>query len=78
MLCAALTACGTPQKPVIEYRLEKVLPDASLVQDCDTSERDVPTNGDLANELSITRQQRDACSRQVKGLKMWRDETAKR
>lgn len=71
MLCAGLQACQTT-KPAIEYRYLTDLPDAALVIPCDTSERDVVTNGDMADELSRTREQRDTCAGQVRGLATWR------
>lgn len=71
LLCAALTACGEPPKPVIEFRYLSDLPDEQLVKDCDTSERDPANNGALSDELILTREQRDTCAGQVKGIKTW-------
>ncbi|WP_422652912.1 Rz1-like lysis system protein LysC [Asticcacaulis sp.] len=72
MLSVALTACGERPKPAIEYRYVSDLPDEKLVKDCDTSERDPVNNGALSDELSLTREQRDGCASQVKGIKAWR------
>jgi hypothetical protein len=54
------------------------LPDAALVAPCDTSDRDVPTNGDLADELNRTRRQRNDCATNVDGLRQWRADALKR
>lgn len=71
MLYAGLTGCQTP-KTTTEYQTIKLLPDAALVQPCDTSEGDPATNAALAEELTRTREQRDECAAQVKALGDWR------
>jgi len=54
------------------------LPDAALVQPCDTTERPAATNGDLVDELGRTRRQRNDCAAQVEGMAQWRVDAAKR
>ena len=68
-----LTACGVlSNRPAIEYRIASDLPDAALVQPCDTTNGPVTTNGVMAEELSRAREQRDTCARQVDGVREWR------
>lgn len=62
----------------VETRLAADLPDAALVAACDTSDRPTATNGDLADELSRTRQQRNGCAAQVDGVRTWREQAAER
>jgi hypothetical protein len=54
------------------------LPDAALVAPCDRSNGDVPTNGDLADELNRARRQRNDCAAQVDGVRQWRADALKR
>jgi hypothetical protein len=54
------------------------LPDAALVVPCDTSERPATVNGDLVDELTRTRRQRNDCAAQVEATAQWRRDAAKR
>lgn len=66
-----LTACATPSTPVIEYRTERVTPPAALTTPCDTDNRPITTNGDLAEAVVTTREQRDTCAAKVDALRDW-------
>ncbi len=54
------------------------VPDAALVEPCDTTESDPVDNGALADELIATRKQRDDCAAKVEGNRQWRADAIKR
>lgn len=72
-----LASCGTPLKDV-ESTFLSDLPDAALVQPCDTSETDPATNQAMSDELTRTREQRDGCATQVDGVRQWREGAVRR
>lgn len=75
----SLAACATHYAPVKPGEpVPPDLPDAALVQPCDTAETDPANNGQLANELSRTRRQRDDCATRMGGVATWRADAAKR
>lgn len=76
LLC--LTACAQHYAPVEPIPTPPDLPDAALVQPCDTAETDPATVGALGAELTHTRRQRDDCSAKVDGLAKWRGDAIKR
>lgn len=66
-------------RPAVEYQRPPAdVPDAALVAACDTSERPVAVNGDLTDELTRTRSQRDECAGQMDGVREWRTNALKR
>lgn len=79
LTCLSLTACAGRLPAPTEYKRPPAdVPDASLVAPCDTSEQDIPTNGDMANELNRTRRQRDDCAGRMDGVRQWRSDAIKR
>lgn len=79
LISLSLAGCaGLSTRPAIEYRYVEDLPDAALVQPCDTTERPATVNGDLVDELSRTRRQRNDCAAQVEGSAQWRRDAVKR
>lgn len=76
----SLAACaGRSTRPAVEYEPAPLdLPDAALVAPCDTSERPVAVNGDLAEELNHTRAQRDECAGRMDGVRQWRSDAIRR
>jgi hypothetical protein len=66
-------------RPATEYkRAPADVPDAALVGPCDTSEQSVKVNGDLTDELTRTRAQRDECAGRMDGVRQWRGDAIKR
>ena len=78
LILPCLAACGTHYEPVKSIPRPADVPDAALVAPCDTSERDPATNGDLADELALTRHQRDDCAAKVDGTAQWRQDAIRR
>jgi len=45
---------------------------------CDRSEQPIATNGEMADELTRTRRQRDDCADRIDGVRQWRGDALKR
>ncbi len=78
VLCLCLAGCGKPYAPAQSTPRPADVPDAALVEPCDTAERDPETNAVLADELAVTRKQRDDCAVRMDGVRQWRKDAIKR
>lgn len=78
VLSLSLAACGKPYAPVKPIPRPADVPDAALVEPCDTFERDPVDNAALADELAATRKQRDDCAAKVDGTRQWRKDAIRR
>lgn len=79
VVLSSLTACGAPYAPIkLGAPPPPDLPDAALVVPCDTAEGDPATVGQLADELTHTRKQRDDCAARMGGVASWRAGAIKR
>ncbi len=54
------------------------VPDAALVVLCDIANGDPATNGELTNEVTRARRQRNDCAAQVAALRQWRTDALRR
>ena len=73
-----LAGCATRYTPIKPVPMPPDLPDASLVQPCDVTNVDTPTNGALAIELVHARRQRDDCAAKVDAIRQWRTDASAR
>ncbi|WP_281645627.1 hypothetical protein [Parendozoicomonas sp. Alg238-R29] len=71
-----LSACSTVQPPVVKTRLIVIKPPMELTQECQTLERQLVTNADLAR-LAIDQQEALArCNADKRAMREWIDSSS--